>query len=196
MKATILLGFALLCLPLATVPAAAQYMMPPGSHNFGYGQPYYGMTPAWPQPASQYAGPYGPGWVGEPMAAMGWGTLPPAQPYSVPVYPVDRYSLCHPWLPPALPWQEYQPRWAFQGGHAKPPMPPMPPYQQAAPYSGYTRPPCTGSPHDLHLPLPHVNVVPRTYMNHPYARSPRDFFMWNEVYEDTIARERRPALVP
>ena len=30
----------------------------------------------------------------------------------------------------------------------------------------------------------------------PYVRSPRDFFMWGDMMEDQIARERRPALVP
>lgn len=31
---------------------------------------------------------------------------------------------------------------------------------------------------------------------HNYARSPRDFFMWSDMLEERIARERRPALVP
>jgi hypothetical protein len=31
---------------------------------------------------------------------------------------------------------------------------------------------------------------------HPYARSPRDFFMWSDVMNDQLTRGQRPALVP
>jgi hypothetical protein len=34
------------------------------------------------------------------------------------------------------------------------------------------------------------------FPTHPYARSPRDFFMWSEAQEDLHTRERRPAFVP
>ena len=37
---------------------------------------------------------------------------------------------------------------------------------------------------------------PPVFRYHPYVRSPRDFFMWGDMMEDQIARERRPALVP
>ena len=34
------------------------------------------------------------------------------------------------------------------------------------------------------------------FIFHPYARSPRDFFMWRENMEDQMRRDLRPALVP
>ena len=33
------------------------------------------------------------------------------------------------------------------------------------------------------------------YPTHPYVRSPRDFFMWNEDMEDSRGRDTRPNLV-
>lgn len=37
---------------------------------------------------------------------------------------------------------------------------------------------------------------PPGLLYHPYVRSPRDFFMWGEMMEEQILRERRPSLVP
>jgi hypothetical protein len=37
---------------------------------------------------------------------------------------------------------------------------------------------------------------PGGFPTHPFARSPRDFFMWTEANEDAISRLRLPALVP
>jgi hypothetical protein len=34
------------------------------------------------------------------------------------------------------------------------------------------------------------------FPSHPFARSPRDFFMWSEMIEERIGRERRPPIVP
>jgi hypothetical protein len=34
------------------------------------------------------------------------------------------------------------------------------------------------------------------FPHHPYARSPRDFFMFSDALEDNLARDRRPLLVP
>jgi hypothetical protein len=34
------------------------------------------------------------------------------------------------------------------------------------------------------------------FPTHPFARSPRDFFMWNEFLEDSVMRQRLPVLVP
>jgi hypothetical protein len=42
-----------------------------------------------------------------------------------------------------------------------------------------------------HGPRPQV-----VFPTHPYARSPRDFFMWNEAQEELITRERRPPFQP
>jgi len=57
-----------------------------------------------------------------------------------------------------------------QGPH--PAMPPM--YGQSTPGNG-------GTP---------------SFPSHPFARGPRDFFMWNEVQAERQLRERRPNLVP
>jgi hypothetical protein len=35
-----------------------------------------------------------------------------------------------------------------------------------------------------------------SYPTHPFARGPRDFFMWRENLEDQMRREQRPNLVP
>jgi hypothetical protein len=37
---------------------------------------------------------------------------------------------------------------------------------------------------------------PAAFPTHPYARSPRDFFMWTEVQEELTNRERMPLFVP
>lgn len=46
-----------------------------------------------------------------------------------------------------------------------------------------------------HLPGKQGNPMV-TFPNHPFARSPRDFFMWGEAMEDEMSRLRHPALVP
>src|SRR5262249_60223854 len=38
-------------------------------------------------------------------------------------------------------------------------------------------------------------VPPPSYPTHPYARSPRDYFMWGDLNEDRLARERLPILL-
>jgi hypothetical protein len=40
--------------------------------------------------------------------------------------------------------------------------------------------------------------VPPTaaFPTHPYARGPRDYFMWTEAERERITRERRPPFVP
>ena len=47
------------------------------------------------------------------------------------------------------------------------------------------------------LPFGPVFTPPMTaFPSHPYARSPRDFFMWRENMEDQARRNQRPNLVP
>jgi hypothetical protein len=60
----------------------------------------------------------------------------------------------------------------------------------------------------LRPPFPPVNGVPpppwcgpscgpiAAFPTHPYARGPRDFFMFTEAQRERITRERRPPLVP
>jgi hypothetical protein len=55
--------------------------------------------------------------------------------------------------------------------------------------------------HGVPLPNPGYNPPlpeqhPPGFPSHPFARSPRDFFMWSDVMQDRLARAQRPALVP
>jgi hypothetical protein len=75
----------------------------------------------------------------------------------------------------------------------------QPPFAQ-----GYTPPggPAPGyTPYGVPLPNPGYNPPlpeqqPAGFPSHPFARSPRDFFMWSDVMQDRMARAQRPALVP
>jgi hypothetical protein len=42
----------------------------------------------------------------------------------------------------------------------------------------------------------HPSPVNNVFPSHPFARAPRDFFMWRENMEEQNARGGRPALVP
>jgi hypothetical protein len=57
-------------------------------------------------------------------------------------------------------------------------------------------PPVNGVPPPPLIPgcchQPAIAVFP----SHPFARGPRDFFMWTEAERERITRERRPALIP
>ncbi len=48
------------------------------------------------------------------------------------------------------------------------------------------------------LPYGPVQMSPaiQAFPSHPYARGPRDFFMWRENMEDQMRRNQRPNLVP
>lgn len=66
-------------------------------------------------------------------------------------------------------------------------LPQLPP--QALPHAGPQAP--------LHAgPLARFFRPTAAFPTHPYARSPRDFFMWGEAAEDEISRLRHPALIP
>ncbi len=63
-----------------------------------------------------------------------------------------------------------------------------------APYAPYGGP---GAPGALPNPgLPPGQQQPPTFVSHPWTRSPRDFFMWNEVVEDQAKRYPLPILAP
>jgi hypothetical protein len=68
---------------------------------------------------------------------------------------------------------------------------------------------CPSAPHPSMVPgMPAMPGVPRfeypkpgpgrkeVYPTHPFARGPRDYFMWNESIEEQEGRSPRPALVP
>jgi hypothetical protein len=46
------------------------------------------------------------------------------------------------------------------------------------------------------MPAPAGPAGPPSFPSHPYARSPRDFFMWREAQEDRFTREQMPRFVP
>jgi hypothetical protein len=63
-----------------------------------------------------------------------------------------------------------------------------------SPAPGYT-------PYGVPLPNPGYSPPmpaqqPPAFPSHPFARGPRDFFMWGDVMQDKIARAQRPSLVP
>jgi hypothetical protein len=52
-----------------------------------------------------------------------------------------------------------------------------------------------GLPSPASLPQLGMGGQP-SFPTHPFARSPRDYFMWTEVSEEEAARRRMPALIP
>lgn len=83
-------------------------------------------------------------------------------------------------LPPWEPFNGLRPSPAAAGS-ALPGMP--------SPLAGL--PPITSLP-----PLAGARSPLVTFPTHPFARSPRDFFMWTEVTKDAAARQRLPILLP
>jgi hypothetical protein len=53
--------------------------------------------------------------------------------------------------------------------------------------------PATGK---IEFPNPGPAQQKQVYPTHPFVRSPRDFFMWNESIEEQESRSARPGLVP
>ena len=94
-------------------------------------------------------------------------------------------------------------------GHPPQQAPGYPGMVQQAP--GILAPPAGAPPLVAGLPpvasLPHLPgyrppgypppaSCPPSFPTHPFARSPRDFFMWSEAYEDEVMRQRLPVLLP
>jgi hypothetical protein len=79
--------------------------------------------------------------------------------------------------------------------------PALPGPQGLGPQARGVAPPLAGLPPissfpQLKVPGQAAPACPPSFPTHPYARSPRDFFMWTEVSEDLAARQRLPALIP
>jgi hypothetical protein len=73
-----------------------------------------------------------------------------------------------------------------------PPYPPFNGIRPGCPWPGLPTPPMPQAPvQPKFAPKPMV-----VFPSRPYARGPRDFFMWNEAQEDRLTRERRPSFVP
>ncbi len=159
---------ALLTAALSASLAIAQYPMPP------YG-PQPPMSPQGPMPPFAMQPPQGgyPGyapqvrWLAPDACGPGYYTWCPDGSYIGPNY----------WLhPPYAPFNGILPG----GGGMRPP-------------AGLPQPPMPGQAPMAPKFAPKPMVV---FPSHPYARSPRDFFMWSEAQEDRLTRERRPSFVP
>jgi hypothetical protein len=81
------------------------------------------------------------------------------------------------------------PPWAPYNGY-RPPLKTTGPATQAA---GYALP--NGAPLGV-APQQQGPPVQTYFPTHPYARGPRDFFMFNENLEDIRGRDYRPNIVP
>ena len=151
----------------------------PGMGGQGYGPGMGGQGPAYGQgPGFGPGGPYAmPGFpprfmpdqhLPKPGYMMGPGLAPPPPGYTGGLPP--------PGFSPGLPAPGYAPSLPAPGypGYAPPPV--------NLPTPGYE--PAPGAP------------KPATFPVHPFARSPRDFFMWSDVLEDRLVRSQRPSLVP
>jgi hypothetical protein len=170
----------------------------PGPGGYGPGPGAYGPGPGGYGPGP---GPYGPGPGGpgqgfpgqgegmrrgfpggynaelqlpRPGYMMGPGYVPPP-PGSMPP-PGFSPGLPTPGATPGLPAPGYAPNLPAPGypGYAPPPV--------RLPTPGYEPPP--GAPKPVSFPV------------HPFARSPRDFFMWSDMLEERLIRSQRPSLVP
>ncbi len=65
-----------------------------------------------------------------------------------------------------------------------------------APFNGILPPRgANGAPQAPMMGQPPVKPMVM-FPTHPWARSPRDYFMWGEAQEDLLTRARRPVFVP
>lgn len=181
--------------------------MPPGAGPGGPGpgfpgpmpRPGYGMGPVPPLPG--FPGGFNPerhmpmpGYSMGPPPPPGFGAPPGFNPdlpgfglwpgYGPPP-PGFTPGLPPPNTPPGLPTPGYAPGLPAPGFAMNLPAPGYPGYTLSPvplPTPGYEPPP--GAP------------KPPCFAVHPFARSPRDFFMWSDVLEDRLVRAQRPSLVP
>ena len=157
----------------------------------GYGPGMGGPGPSYgPGPGYGPAPGYGPGPGHGPGNAMGPGYPPGFHPeVQLP------YMKGPPGLPPFAPGL---PTPGFVPAPVSPPGLPAPGYAPNLPAPGY---PGYGGAPPVNLPTPGYEPPPgapkpATFPVHPFARSPRDFFMWSDVLEDRLVRSQRPILVP
>jgi hypothetical protein len=141
-------------------------------------------SPVFRTPFGQNPDACGPGWYNQHQCGMVYG---------------PNYNMIPPWLPfnGMLPGPQGDclmcaksniAPWHVQQARAAGLIPGTP----AAP--GFPRPP--GTPFTPPTP-PHPDhpLGPGIYPSHPYVRSPRDFFMFTEVLEDTRGQIARPGIV-
>jgi hypothetical protein len=142
-----------------------------------YWDPFNGLRPNFAQ---------APGEPGVPAQGQ-LGCPPPQVPGRAPAYPgafapaPGALPGAPPGSPPGAP--PGAPPAAPRG--APPQVAGLPPVHTLPHLPGYSPPGCP----------PPAPAAP-SFPTHPFARSPRDFFMWSETYEDELMRQRLPVVVP
>lgn len=122
-------------------------------------------------PGTWPGGPPGPGVAIGPGGLPGQGRGGPGLAMGPDGIPIPGFSVPNPsYAPTNMPNPGYAPTLPYPG------------YAPRLPSPGYEPPP--GQPQGPQ------------FVAHPYARSPRDFFMWSEVMQDEMSRAVRPSLVP
>ena len=170
-----------------------------GGPGFGPGPGAYGPGPGayGPGPGGQWFPGQGPG----PGPMPGYGMRPmvplpgfprgfnPEQQLPMPGYTMGPPAPPGLGAPPGLPPPGFSPGLPAPGYAPNLPAPGYPGYPGYAgpgpvplPNPGYEPPP--GAPKPVNFPV------------HPFARSPRDFFMWSDMLEERLVRSQRPSLVP
>ncbi|MGF1579030.1 MAG: hypothetical protein ACFCD0_06670 [Gemmataceae bacterium] len=202
MKATVLWCAAILLAGLSTCPAPAQVIWcapalrrplgvapdacGPGFYVRNYlGQVYgpsYYLRPCW-----KPEGGLKPGQPIHPASLMRTKGPPPTYPRPMYTRGPGRYPMPPPQgypQRPGLPYPAQVPRLPGQ-----PTLPTMPTPAALPMYPSPPNPPNRWQP----KPRQPATVI---FPNHPYARGPRDFFMWSEGYEDPLNRVRLPVIMP
>jgi hypothetical protein len=171
-------------------PYAGNMQMP-----YGYmpSSPYPGQAP-YPQPM-----PYGN--MPQPMP---YGAMPNSgQPPFMPIPGFNPSMPSSPMMPgapmmPGMAMPPGQPGMNMGPGNGFPSFSPMPPFNQFNPLQGPQPPRMEMQP----MQMPRMDMMPppprpgNAYPSHPFARSPRDFFMWGENMDEERARGSRPFPVP
>lgn len=118
---------------------------------------------------------------------MGGLTLPGLDmSFSPPGMPMPGYTPAVPGFAQNVPTPGFAPGLPVPGFAPAPmnlPVPGFAPRPVSLPFPGYA-PPAKPPEHGPQ------------FVAHPFARAPRDFFMWSDVMQDQISRTLRPSLVP
>jgi hypothetical protein len=131
------------------------------------------------------------------------------------VWPANNaHRHAHPHMQPFMPIPNHHPHLPAPNAPMLPPLGPMQPFVPATPLPpgmpnfqpfGQMQPPMPPVPNFAPLQMPRMDMVgppapPHVgggaYPNHPFTRSPRDFFMWGENMEDEAKMRNRPFPVP
>jgi hypothetical protein len=149
---------------------------------------YDWASPVFKWPIQTVPDACGPGWYNVGPCGMVYGpnyyVVPPCMPFNG--------LLPGPGGGALMQARQGIPPWMMQGaggrGPGGIPLPPTPVNTPVPP--GTPQPPLAPG-----APVPDHRTYTGVYPSHPYIRSPRDFFMWNEELEDMRGRDIRPNLV-